>query len=112
MVVALAGTAAAPWVFAGGQASSSTWTVALEGARRAARAGGEDMIAPMPATVVADRRAARCRASTAGDPVVVLEAMKMELVVRAPRDGVVRAVHCARRRAGAARAPVLVELTP
>jgi biotin carboxyl carrier protein len=31
----------------------------------------------------------------AGDTLVVLEAMKMELPIRAPRAGVVRAVHCA-----------------
>lgn len=30
----------------------------------------------------------------AGDTLVVLEAMKMELPIRAPRPGVVRAVHC------------------
>jgi 3-methylcrotonyl-CoA carboxylase alpha subunit len=30
----------------------------------------------------------------AGDPLVVLEAMKMELPIRAPRDATVRAVHC------------------
>ena len=29
-----------------------------------------------------------------GDEVIVLEAMKMELPVRAPGDGRVRAVHC------------------
>ena len=90
-VVALAGTAAAPWVFAAGQA----WPleVALEGARRSVVAGGEDMIAPMPATVVAIPAPPGTRVA-AGDPVVVLEAMKMELVIRAPRDGEVAAVHC------------------
>jgi 3-methylcrotonyl-CoA carboxylase alpha subunit len=30
----------------------------------------------------------------AGDTLVVLEAMKMELAIRAPRAGVIRAVHC------------------
>jgi biotin carboxyl carrier protein len=29
-----------------------------------------------------------------GDVLIALEAMKMELPIRAPRDGVVRAVHC------------------
>ena len=51
------------------------------------------MIAPMPATVVAIPAPPGTRV-TAGDPVVVLEAMKMELVIRAPRDGEVAAVHC------------------
>ena len=30
----------------------------------------------------------------AGDPVVTLEAMKMELSLRAPSDGTVTAIHC------------------
>ena len=44
-----------------------------------------------------------------GDVLVVLEAMKMELPVKAPRDGRVRAIHC---RAGALVQPgsPLVEL--
>jgi 3-methylcrotonyl-CoA carboxylase alpha subunit len=29
-----------------------------------------------------------------GDVVIALEAMKMELPIRAPRDGIVRAIHC------------------
>ncbi len=29
-----------------------------------------------------------------GDTLLILEAMKMELPIRAPADGVVRAVHC------------------
>ncbi len=47
----------------------------------------------MPATVVSIAAPAGTRV-TAGDPVVVLEAMKMELVIRAPRDGEIAAVHC------------------
>lgn len=56
-------------------------------------AAGADLSAPMPATVTAvlvdpgDQVAA-------GDPLVRLEAMKMELVVRAPRAGRIAAVHC------------------
>ena len=49
--------------------------------------------APMPATVVAIPAAAGTRVR-AGDPLVVLEAMKMELPVRAPSDGIVTAVRC------------------
>ena len=49
--------------------------------------------APMPATVVtvhaAPGQAVRC-----DDTLVVLEAMKMELSVRAPRDGIVASVSC------------------
>ena len=48
---------------------------------------------PMPATVT--RVAVKVGDTVAtGDLLVALEAMKMELPIRAPRDGVVRAVHC------------------
>lgn len=64
------------------------------GVRRKARVGGPDALtAPMPATVV------KLLVETGtvvkhGDTLIVLEAMKMELAVRAPRDGVVRGVKC------------------
>jgi biotin carboxyl carrier protein len=109
VVVAHAGATAAPWLFAAGQA----WQVevAPEGARpRSSSTAGDEMMAPMPATVVSIVAAVGSRV-TAGDPVVVLEAMKMELVVRAPRDGEVSAVHC---RVGELVRPGtrLAELTP
>jgi biotin carboxyl carrier protein len=47
----------------------------------------------MPATVVKVLVSAGSSVRR-GDALVVLEAMKMELAVRAPRDGVVTAVHC------------------
>jgi biotin carboxyl carrier protein len=50
--------------------------------------------APMPATVVSVH-ARTGDAVTRGTTLIVLEAMKMELPVRAPGDGVVAAVHCA-----------------
>ena len=51
------------------------------------------LTAPMPATV---RRVAVKVGDTVtrGDTLVILEAMKMELPVRAPATGTVRAVHC------------------
>jgi biotin carboxyl carrier protein len=56
-------------------------------------ADADALSAPMPATVthVAVRAGQRVRA---GDTLVRLEAMKMELPLRAPRDAVVSAVHC------------------
>lgn len=51
------------------------------------------LAAPMPATVLSVV-APVGQTVRAGDTVLMLEAMKMELPVRAPRDGVVRAVHC------------------
>jgi biotin carboxyl carrier protein len=60
---------------------------------RARASGREGLAAPMPATVVRVVAGPGTRVS-AGDALVVLEAMKMELAIRAPRDGVVTAVHC------------------
>jgi biotin carboxyl carrier protein len=81
------------WVSIDGQALAFTATDAAPRARSAAR-DSEAFTPPMSATVV--------RINVApGDPVrdgdvlIALEAMKMELPIRAPRDGVVRSVHCA-----------------
>ena len=51
------------------------------------------LTAPMPATVIAVNAAPGDEVRK-GDVLVVLEAMKMELPVRAPGDGRVTAVHC------------------
>ena len=79
------------WVFADGQ----VFTFAVERpAGRAARGPRHDggLSAPMPATVVRMAVAPGDRVR-AGDVVVVLEAMKMELPIRAPMDGLVVSVH-------------------
>ena len=49
--------------------------------------------APMPATVVSIN-VTPGQAVRAGDVLVVLEAMKMELAVTAPHDGTVRSIAC------------------
>ena len=108
-VVAHAGTTAAPWLFASGQAWPAD--VVPEGARSRSAAAGRRRHDGADA---GHRRAIAAAAGTrvaAGDPVVVLEAMKMELTVRAPRDGEVNAVHCRGRRPGAT-GHRLAELTP
>jgi len=80
------------WVALGGELFEVHVDRAGESDRAQAR-GHESLGAPMPATVV--RVVARPGMRVAmGDALVVLEAMKMELPIRAPRDGVVRAVHC------------------
>jgi biotin carboxyl carrier protein len=67
---------------------------APEGPRRRSRAAAaHDLEAPMPATVTRIVAEVGQRVS-AGDVLVLLEAMKMELAVRAPRDGVVTAIAC------------------
>jgi 3-methylcrotonyl-CoA carboxylase alpha subunit len=57
------------------------------------RSVATDMSAPMPATVV-KLFVSPGASLKKGDTVLTLEAMKMELPIRSPRDGVVRAVHC------------------
>lgn len=71
------------------------WTHAPEAATRAhepaADAGA--VRAPMPAVVTAVA-ATPGQAVTRGDTLLVLEAMKMEIPVKAPRDGLVTIVRC------------------
>jgi len=52
-----------------------------------------ELTAPMPATVVAIKVKPGDEVKK-GDILIVLEAMKMELPVRAPADGRVEAIHC------------------
>lgn len=64
------------------------------GARRRASTADEDALSPpMSATVVRILVAPGATVTT-GDVLIALEAMKMELAIRAPRDGVVKAIHC------------------
>jgi 3-methylcrotonyl-CoA carboxylase alpha subunit len=82
----------ATWVFIDG----SVHVIEPAGARVSRRVRGHDdaaLSAPMPATVIA-LTASPGQSVKAGDVLVTLEAMKMELAITAPRDGRVRAVHC------------------
>ena len=107
--VAVAGVAPALWACAGGR----TFDLDVDASARVrtnGRAPGGDITPPMPATVVKIVVEAG-EPVEAGAPVVVLEAMKMELTIRASHAGVVRAVRCAVGdlvRPGA----VLVEIDP
>jgi biotin carboxyl carrier protein len=66
-------------------------------ARRRAAGGGADAVAltPQMSAKVIRVNVAAGQTVSAGDTLVVLEAMKMEMPIRAPRDGVITAVHCA-----------------
>ena len=55
-------------------------------------AGVGRLTAPLPATVTAVH-VETGRSVTRGQPLIVLEAMKMEHVIAAPRDGKIAAVH-------------------
>lgn len=57
----------------------------------AAPAGGEAINAPLPGTVL-DVKVSAGQAVKKGDIIVIIEAMKMENEVLAPRDGVVAGV--------------------
>ena len=61
--------------------------------RRSSAEGAQSLTAPMPATVVKVLVKPGDRVAK-GDTVVVLEAMKMELPLRAAGDATVKAVHC------------------
>ena len=89
--VAVAGSPDNRWVWIDGR------VIHMEAARASvrvrARTNQQDLSAPMPATVVRVSATVGDRVAR-GDTLLILEAMKMELPVRAPRDGIVPAVHC------------------
>jgi biotin carboxyl carrier protein len=89
-IVAVAGDVT--WVSIDGE----VFTIDIEDAQRMRRpraAAGEGLSAPMPATVI-KVLAEPGREVKRGETLLLLEAMKMELPVRAPRDGKVKALHC------------------
>jgi 3-methylcrotonyl-CoA carboxylase alpha subunit len=88
--VAVAGPADNRWVWIDGR------VLRIDPPRSVTRARGsgpQDLSAPMPATVVRVTVGAGDRVAR-GDTLLILEAMKMELPIHAPRDGIVKAVHC------------------
>jgi biotin carboxyl carrier protein len=92
-IVAVAGPRDNRWVGVDGRTAVVEVTDEADrpGARR--RAVSQDLTAPMPATVTRIL-VSPGDAVAAGDVLLMLEAMKMELAIRAPRDGTVGAIHC------------------
>lgn len=88
-----AGPSSARWVYFDGRVYLVSTTES--GDRRESRVAHDDMAlaSPMPAAVISVKVAAGDTVAT-GDALIVLEAMKMELPITAPRDGRVRSVAC------------------
>ena len=108
--VYVAGPVEDRWVFWSGRVFRGDFRADPQAARaRQMRPGAKQTLAaPMPATII-ELRVKLGDAVKKGDVVVLLEAMKMELPIRAAGDGVVAAVHCRAGEIVQADAP-LVEL--
>jgi biotin carboxyl carrier protein len=91
-LVFVAGPRGATWAFSEGRVFRPG---EAEPAQPRSRTAGavQALTSPMPATVV-KVLATPGQAVKTGDTLVIVEAMKMELPVRAPADAVVKAVHC------------------
>lgn len=74
---------------------SPNWLVSLGSDVLSASSGGATIKAPMPSVVV-EVKVQAGQTVEKGDPVVVLESMKTETVLRARKSGVVRSVGCAK----------------
>jgi biotin carboxyl carrier protein len=102
-IVYVAGSAADRWIFWNGKVYRGTWGGPEKSAgpqkdRPAAAAGAraratQSLTAPMPARVIRIL-VQPGSAVKKGDTLILLEAMKMELPIRAPGDASVKAVHC------------------
>jgi len=90
--VAVAGDGDTQWVFVNGQVGTVDRP---KPGRTRVRSRDAGVMAPMPATVVS-LHVVPGQKVTEGETLIVLEAMKMELPIRAPRDGVVKCVACAK----------------
>ena len=91
-IVYVAGEQGDLWAFANGEVYREREPGAAQTA--APPRGGRGVVtAPMPATVVSVL-VAPGHAVRHGDTLLVVEAMKMELPIRAPGDGTVKAVNC------------------
>lgn len=92
--VAVADAGEARWVSVDGHVAVVEIQAGAATRPRKKSAAADAMMAPMPATV-AKILVHAGQAVREGEPVLVLEAMKMELPIRAPREGVIAAVRCA-----------------
>jgi len=75
---------------------------------RARTSSDEEALTPQMSAKVIRVLVSEGQTVAAGDTLVVLEAMKMEMPIRAPRPGVVVAVHCAEGELVTPEKPVVV----
>jgi 3-methylcrotonyl-CoA carboxylase alpha subunit len=89
--VAIAKDRTATWVFVNGVVAR----IDEDAPARARRSntGASEVMSPMPATVVTIN-AQPGQTVAEGETVIVLEAMKMELPIKAPRGGRVKSIAC------------------
>jgi biotin carboxyl carrier protein len=95
-IVYVAGEAGDLWAFADGQVFRERMEQdgsSKDGPPRPPKGGHYLVGAPMPATVV-KVLVAPGQAVRGGDTLIIVEAMKMELPIRAPGDATVKAVNC------------------
>ena len=88
--VAVAGPPENRWIWVDGQVQRLD---PPSSGRERGRSSNHELSAPMPATVVTVLAGIGAEVKK-GDTLLMLEAMKMELPIRAPRDGVVKAINC------------------
>ena len=88
-----AGPPEARWVFLDGRVYVIDAAGGRDGRRTRPRDDRMALAAPMPGTVVVINVEPGQQVS-AGDVLIMLEAMKMEVPIKAPRDGVVKSLAC------------------
>ena len=91
-IVYVAGPRGNTWAFSNGQVFRPV-EPEHQPTRSRTAAAAQSLSSPMPATVV-KVMVTPGQAVKTGETLVIVEAMKMELPVRAPSDAVVKAVHC------------------
>jgi biotin carboxyl carrier protein len=87
------GPSTSRWVFIDGRTFVVDVTGSADGKVRRTHDDDMGLASPMPATV-ASIHVSEGQPVSRGDLLVMLEAMKMELPIKAPRDGRVRKVGC------------------
>ncbi len=92
-IVHVAGTAGHRWAHWRGHVFERPFADEAPAPRRSSAERHQSLSAPMPATVL-KIVAAEGSQVRKGDTLLILEAMKMELPLRAPADAVVRSVRC------------------